>query len=236
MRIEKLPSDDEALDLPSLAVAIEWPSSDQRHVGFYFHPVNEPLQIIHLGWHGIFEIKAPADEYAWVEISGVDPIILDNIADWIPQTLKANDGHLPYSIKPFDADPFDEDGKVIPSLPGDGFTCATFLLWVFVHFHLPLIAVETWRDRKDDALWRQKIISALERTKRRFNISDEHIAAQLPYVSHAARFRPEEIAGAAGAYNGQPMSFESTVDHGVEVLALLRKLGFEPAPAEEGTA
>jgi hypothetical protein len=228
LRIEKLPSDDESLELPSLAIAIEWAHPDQRHVGFYFQPVDEPLKIIHMGWHGIFEIIDPASDFAWVEISGIDPIVLDNIADWLPQTLKANNGHMAYSIKPFDADPFDDDGKVIASVPGDGFTCATFLLWVFVHFQLPLIDVTTWRDREQDQLWRQKIFRALNGTKDKYGISDAHIAAQSPYVAHAARFRPEEVAGAAGSYKGQPLSFEDTVALGDEVLEILRSLGLEP--------
>lgn len=229
MQIVRVVDDDEFDKIPSLAIAIAGDSvsnnPERRHAGLYFRSDEDPLKIIHLGWHGKLESMLPDMQYAWIAISGIDPIILDNIADWLPQTLQANNGNLPYSIKPFDSDPFDEHGTLRFSEPGDGFTCATFVLWIFHHFNLPLIALENWENRKEDTKWREWIVDMLRRTKNSHHVSEEHIMAQIPFIEHAARFRPEEVGGAAGSYSGAPLGFSDAIDVGEKVLVKLRDLG-----------
>jgi len=218
-------------DIRSLAIAISGDSS-RRHVGILFRPDEQPVQLIHLGWHGLLEREPPSNDYCWVSVKDIHPVVLDNIADWLPQVWRENGRAIPYSIKPFDVDPFDENGKLRATLPGEGFTCATFVLWVFHHFKVGLIDAGTWQDRPDDRQWRAWIVEMLERTKIKYQIPDDHIEAQTPYVRHAARFRPEEVAGAAANYQGEGAAFRNAVDYGIKILDGMKQLGRLPDPVD----
>jgi hypothetical protein len=216
---------DDVLANESIAIAIASFMPERRHTGLLFRPEGEPWQLIHLGWHDDFKIEQPSQKYCAVKLSGIDPVILDGMADWLPQMLSANGGRMAYSIKPFDEHPFDTEGKVRFSQPGDGFTCATFLLWAFNHWNIPLISLDGWEDRPDDVQWREWIMQMLRETQDRYKIPEEHILAQAPYVAHAARFRPEEVAGAGGEREGRPSTFPEAVRKGQAVLEGMDRLG-----------
>jgi hypothetical protein len=231
LQLVKLPGSGNFEEISSLAIAISG-DSRRRHTGLIFRPDAQPVQLIHLGWHGLLERETPPpQEYCWVAINAVHPVVLDNIADWLPQVWRENGRHIPYSIKPYDQDPFDENGKLRTSLPGEGFTCATFVLWIFHHFRVSLIDQQGWQDRPDDRLWRQWIVQMLDQSKVKYNIPEDHIAAQAPFIRQACRFRPEEVAGAAAKHDGKAADFQQVLAYGEQVLAEMRDLGRLPQAA-----
>lgn len=195
-------------EVKHLAIAIKEFGPQQRHVGIFFRPDGEGLQIIHLGWHDDFRCHDANTDYYWIPCAGLDPIVLANIADWLSIVWQVNGSAIPYSIKPFDGDPFDETGKLNRRELGDGFTCATFVLWVFWHSHIELIDKESWRDRPEDQQWREGIIKMLRDT---VPYAELHIKAQEEYINKAARYRPEEVAGTAGTFSGKPIAFDEAV-------------------------
>ncbi len=211
-------------DIPSLAIAISGSATTRslkrRHLGIFFRPDGEDLQLIHLGWHDDFHRDSPDEKYCWVPCKHIDPVVLDTIADWLSEVWKANGSKIPYSIKPYDTNPFDDFGKLISREPGDGFTCATFVMWVFYHSHIELIDKGSWKDRRNDKIWRQWIIDMLNRTHPG---ETEHIEAQSAYIDHASRFRPEEVAGAAATFNSTPLKFGAAVKAGKRLTLQMRK-------------
>lgn len=200
--------------IESLAIVI---GNKGRHIGMFFRPVGEDLQMIHLGWHDDFRCgepdlcwhddsrsREPDKDFCWIPCEGINSIVLANIADWLAVVWKENGESIPYSIKPFDADPFDDSGKLRFREQGDGFTCATFVLWVFSHSQIELVNKDSWEDRDEDRCWRAWIVEMLEEHS---NADKAHIDAQREYINTASRFRPVEVAGAAGDYAGTPIEF-----------------------------
>jgi hypothetical protein len=100
--------------------------------------------------------------------------------------------HVPYAFSPPNTC-FDEaTGRYLLGPTRMGLTCATFVLAIFDAARLPLVDYSSWpTHRPGDAEWQQKVISML-----RGRVSHAHISAMERDVG-GARYRPEEIAGAA---------------------------------------
>lgn len=206
-------------EIENLAIAI---GSKGGHIGIFFHPDGHDLQMIHLAWHDDFRCgkpdlcwhgstTTPDNDFCWIPCAGINSIVLANIADWLSSVWEINGHKIPYSIKPFDKTPFDESGKLHSSEPGDGFTCATFVLWVFSHSEIELVNKDTWEARAEDRDWQEKIMEYLDKCP---TASKAHIEAQREYVNLASRFRPVEVASAAGVYKGTSIVFSEAVELG----------------------
>lgn len=196
-------------NIKALAIAIagsEITHSDaRRHLGIFFRNDKDELSLMHLGWHLRLENNPPNPSYCWIPCEGLNSVLLENIADWLDVIWQMNGSKLPYSIRQYDSDPFDGSGKLIKSEPGDGFTCATFVLWVFYRAQVDLIEKSSWQNRAGDQDWAQWAISML----RQHNSNEtSHIAKQAEHISSAIRFRPEEVAGAAAIYIDTPIAYE----------------------------
>jgi hypothetical protein len=202
-------------EIGSLAIAISGSqitgSTEQRHIGIFFRSIKEKLQLIHLGWHDRFDCIAPDEHYCWIPCEHIDPVTLDNIADWLATVWRVNGSAIPYSIKPYDSDPFDSAGKLICRELGDGFTCSTFVMWIFHHSYIELLDKASWEDRPEDKIWRQKIIDMLYKTRPK---ASAHIEAQSEYIDQASRYRPEEVAGAAAIFGSAPIVFNHAKELG----------------------
>ena len=207
-------SDNPLYQIENLAIAI---GKKGRHIGIFFRPEDEELQMIHLGWHDDFRCgepdlywhdysrrSEPDNDFCWILCEGIHSIVLANIADWLAVVWRENGQTIPYSIKPFDRDPFDDSGKLRCREPGDGFTCATFVLWVFSHSQIELVNKDSWEDRDEDRCWRAWIVEMLEEHS---TADKAHIDAQQEHIESASRFRPVEVAGAASVYTGTPIEF-----------------------------
>lgn len=102
-----------------------------------------------------------------------------------------------------------------------GLTCATFILAVFEAAGISLIKYDTWpENRPSDFEWQKQIITALRRTR---SATPEHIKAVEGDVG-SARYRPEEVAGAATA-NPLPADFPLAAERGQQILERLETKG-----------
>lgn len=212
-------------DISSLAIAIAGSkvttSEDGRHLGIFFRSEDEPLQLIHMAWHDALICEEPNSDYCWIPCSShIDPVILDTIADWLATVYKVNGSTMPYSIKSYLSDPFDEKGKLVARELGDGLTCSTFVMWVFHHSYIELLNKNSWKDRPDDKLWRQSMINLLLRTR---GYAKKHIEAQNESVSSELRYRPEEVAGAAATFTNNPIDFDQAIELGENVVFEMTK-------------
>ena len=87
------------------------------------------------------------------------------------------------------------------------------MLECFKGFLLPLIVNDSWPVRESDISWQSEIVKMLARK------APTHSAAQAEQIGRAARYRPEEVAGAAQVFDGTPVPFVVAWHAGQSVLA-----------------
>jgi hypothetical protein len=81
---------------------------------------------------------------------------------------------------------------------------------------LPLVRYESWPEvREGDAEWQRLILAKLLET----GASAEHVHAVSTEIG-SARFRPEEVAGAA-SISQLPADFDAAVQRAAQILAIL---------------
>ena len=104
--------------------------------------------------------------------------------------------------------------RYVRGRPGDGLTCATFVMAIFREFGIELLDTSNWPVRGTDLLWLSKTISFLEtwgEKERAEGRGDpdlpDHISA-LRNSATALRFRPQEVAGAAWS-EMHPIDFQT---------------------------
>jgi len=112
--------------------------------------------------------------------------------------LDENDGRIPYSVAHPGGVIFRDDVWV-GNEPGQGLTCATFIVALFDELGIPFIDVDTWKNRTGDAEWAARILEML-----RPLMSPEHVAAQENRLGQAVRVRPSDVT-AAGLLMHQEM-------------------------------
>jgi hypothetical protein len=205
----KLVTADTEDEFESIAIAIGGfgitQNENQRHIGILFQTELDGLRIIHLGFHNRFACEVPEGPFYWFPVGQMDRTVLLNFADWLDIFWNIHGPNLPYSISPFNSNPL-EGGNLRLLKHGEGFTCATFVLWAFDLFDYPLLSLEGWPEREDDKLWRTRILRMLEDP--RWNAAPEHISAQASAIESAIRFRPEEVGSAVRAYAGAILEYQ----------------------------
>jgi hypothetical protein len=129
---------------------------------------------------------------------------------------RANGRYVPYAFSPPN-DCFDSvTWEFIFGPTRLGLTCSTFVLAVFHTARLPLVDYSSWPvNRPGDSEWQQRIVSLLKG-----RAPEAHVEAVSREVG-SARFRPEEVAGAA-TVNPLPASFELAAERGEQILELLQ--------------
>ncbi|MFZ2403891.1 MAG: hypothetical protein WAW41_02065 [Methylobacter sp.] len=219
----KSPAFDSFKNIQSLAIAIGGKdvtnNSKFKHLGLLYRQDNGTIQLMHMGWLLTDTLTKvdPNSDYCWIPCENIDPTVLDNVADWLETIWSVNNGKLPYSVSDYDAEPFDASGNLIIKSSYEGFTCSTFVLWVFHQAQLNLINKNTWQFREDDKKWQTHVIN-LNKRKNKNKKAEEHFKAQLDNPKLGYRIRPEEVAGVAAIYSDAPIEFSQAVELGELVL------------------
>lgn len=104
--------------------------------------------------------------------------------------LELNGGKIPYSVASPGGVIFRDDIWVGDS-PGQGLTCATFIVELFKELGIPFIDSKSWRAREGDDEWARGILQML-----RGCMSPEHVAAQMDLIGREPRIRPSDVAAA----------------------------------------
>ncbi|MGK5021055.1 hypothetical protein [Janthinobacterium sp. LB2P10] len=203
-----------------IAIAITG-SETQRHLGVFFRTdlKNVPL-ILHLGFHYELHLEEIKDRYCWLPMDGFDVEEQQALALWFETIWEINGHKVPYGVNYSSSRHFNNRGAYAASDEDGGLTCATFVLSIFEDQGYTLIDTATSYRREDDVEWQKIILSHLA-TK----ASREYIENQSQFLGIAARYRPEEVAGAASVNRGTPIQFDSAIDLGVLVLGKMRELG-----------
>lgn len=127
------------------------------------------------------------------------------LAAKIDSWLDKNENKIPYSVAHPGGVVFRDDIWVGDE-PGQGLTCATFVIELFNELAIPFLDIRTWKKRPGDDEWAQKILSWIGPS-----MSQEHVAAQQVRIGQTVRVRPTDVA-AAGLLVSQAMEAALTFD------------------------
>lgn len=180
-------------EIKHAAVAIRTVDQDQRHVAILHQDQGEVYRL-DLAWH--FHLRNDvfgSSRYLWID-APIPNVRKRQLAAKCRQIWRANrHNRIPFGFgQPTDC--FDETTHEYLIGPSKhGLTCASFVLAVFHSAGIVLIKYDSWPvDRGGDREWQDAIIAELEQQ----GAQPEHIQALRNDVG-CARFRPEEVAGAA---------------------------------------
>jgi hypothetical protein len=112
------------------------------------------------------------------------------LAAKIDAWLDGNASRIPYSVAHPGGVIF-KDNIWIGDEPGQGLTCATFIVELFKELGIPFIDIETWESRVGDTEWAERILSLISHS-----MSPEHVEAQRNRIGDKVRVRPSDIAAA----------------------------------------
>lgn len=175
-------------------------SDEQRHIAFVAER-DDVWYLIHLAWQDDYRLQvtsdpdATASAYCHTPLTVLDEENRDVFVEWLFALHAQTGGRIPYSIDiPHADEVFDADGKIKTFGAGEGFTCASFVKCTLEHYGIRLLddRDEAWPVRPQDSIWQTKIIDLLKR-----RAPAASIASQQQLIGKVARFRPEEVLGAA---------------------------------------
>lgn len=190
-----------------------------RHVGILFIKDGQ-ANILDLAWHHRVRCQVADSTYHWLP-SSLDSANAEVVVLGIIASLEFSQPIIPYS--PSYSGEYFEPGTLTyrRDMPGDGLTCATFVLAVFESFGIQLVERNTWQSRTQDEFWMAEIIKLLEDWGTTKNLPDltDHIEA-IRSSPPVHRFRPEEVA-ASVATDAPPLDFETAMAMGIEILTAI---------------
>ncbi len=171
-------------------IKISDPSTRQLHAAALYRFDNR-LMIGDLQNHLVTrrtEVR-PSNSLFWIapDLNQEDQRIL---AATIDAWLDENEGKIPYSVAHPGGVVF-KDNVWVGNEPGQGLTCATFIVELFNELGIPFIDVETWKPRTGDTEWAERILAMISDS-----MSPEHVEAQLAKIGQTIRIRPADIAAA----------------------------------------
>lgn len=161
------------------------------HCGI-FYSRNDQLQLFHLALHLLLVDAVPDEHYAFVRTNLIKTQ-RKSISKLCKLMVDLHGRKVPYGFR-FGA-VINLDGTLSCSLPGDGFTCTSFVLAILKTVNITLVDEDTWPEGAN-AEWQAMIIQMIEcyAEKHRMDVT-EHVAA-LKDQGDAIRITPQEVAAA----------------------------------------
>jgi len=189
---------------------------NQRHTGFVVNGGEGQLWLFDLAWHNHFRKGNTGLEYAFVRAECLDEITAATIVGFLFALHDDTKGKIQYSVAYDDIRYFD-GAKWVAGEPGQGLTCATFVLEVLRHHGIEILATETW-PRDGNQEWQDRMILALP-------LTSEEFLAQCDISGQVARYRPEEVVGCAALCLFEPITYEVARGAADDVVLELARLG-----------
>jgi hypothetical protein len=227
-----------------VGVAVSDPPTRQLHAGVVFRGVKSGPEVLHLNFHAWLEqnpLPHPVLDFLWVKVP-VDEDRIDGAIAACKRIFARSGGTspsdpIPYGIR-LDSG-WDDQGRFRLGTNACGLTCATFALTVLeAQLGYAILDRDTWPlNRPEDAAWHARIIQTMRRyqlTHPERMLTNEHIT-RVEQERGAARFRPEEVAGAAHAFTvDAAASFAKASECASVVLARLwgTTTSSEPSPVK----
>lgn len=193
-----------------------------KHIGVLCRDsADNPLRFLHLAFHEDLRGEDDASKcFLWIEAK-IEEEQAKVIAAQARLIYRTNElGGIPYGFSPY-IGYFGARGEIRWSAPGNGLTCATFVLAVFDRGGVNLVLGETWpTDRQADKEFQREMV---QEVKSRAHASESHLEGMKKDVGQV-RFRVMEVAGAIAA-NAYPADFTTADRLGAQLRSMV-----EPSP------
>ena len=168
----------------------------RTHAGIVYLTAAEGHRFLHLRFHHDLERTAPptAGLFANVDLpSRLTPHLLMLLEKLEP----ANRRSINYALRYDGTVRFDvDDGHIVLGTACIGLTCSTFVLAVFDSIGFPLVEVESWVERPDDAEVRAALLALLQGREDAGHIDHGYTAKVRAEAEHCTRVRPEDVLAA----------------------------------------
>ena len=195
-------------------IAIRFEPAGHLHIGILHRAPDSPeIKMLNLAWHHQLRNEKPEENYLWLK-PGINPRRLKQLAAKCRLVWKRHRiGGVPFGFSPPSSFFDKKTGQFLIGFTKHGLTCATFVLAVFDLVGLKLVNYGSWPlGRPGDSDWQKDIVDKLSKT----GAEQSHIDAVRGEIG-IARFRPEEVAGAA-LESRIPVDFKVAERRGGEVL------------------
>lgn len=173
------------------------------HTGIaYRDGATEAWRIIHLAWHEMMEVNDEPNGWdRWALIPpAIDPLDLETLAIFCAVRAQLGPG-IRYGFR-FDETTIDDAGNVVLGPNEIGLTCATFVMAMFDHAKIALLAGDSWKTREEDLAAQRQLAAMMRRSTRALLAHKEALEREVGCM----RFRAEEVA-AATAFLKRPVPF-----------------------------
>jgi hypothetical protein len=188
-----------------LGVVIKRVGDEQQHIGILYRLDDAVAMMYHLGWHYDLRHHTPSADYYWLE-SSLDEDTRRVTAIGIQSAIERGKPKIRYSPN-YDGVYFEANTlKYVRDEPGDGLTCATFVLATFGAFGLQILDTSSWAERTEDQAWKNHIVGQLELKIDQYGDDLKYHIDVIRKSPWSPRFRPEEVA-AGVADPDAPLSF-----------------------------
>tara|TARA_B100000519_G_scaffold13292_1_gene9976 strand:+ start:33009 stop:33707 length:699 start_codon:yes stop_codon:yes gene_type:complete len=190
-------------EVDGFGVALSQPGTEQNHIAilFKFDDESDEVKLLHVGGHKTSLLDEPSSNYLWVDFGpDFNPIRKQVILASLQQIAEVNQDTLiryglDHGVYCFDS----ESGKLNDNYDYSiGFTCATFVIEVFLSFGVQLIDWDTWPPSKERNLdFQKKVLGYLASQHARAPslVTLEYLESQQKNEGKA-RFLPQEVAAA----------------------------------------
>lgn len=196
------------------------------HVGVLFKLEGEQAKLCHLAWHHLLLEDSPKPSYAWVQ-SGLSDDDRRLVAVAASRVVRRHARQVSYSPNYDQHSYFEaETLRFMRVAPGEGLTCATFVLALHKALGIQLLDEATWPSRVDDATWRDCVIETLLRHGGGQPEVQEHIDA-IKRQTPTSRYRPEEVVVGVGRSDA-PVPFGVAITDASRVIQTLDACGGSP--------
>ncbi|HAS6964510.1 TPA: hypothetical protein I7303_10645 [Vibrio parahaemolyticus] len=205
-----LPKEKAFAEVDAVGVALAQYKGEQNHIAILFHS-DEGVMLLHVGDHKQNLLEAPSSKYTWLDL-GEDfhPIRKQVILAHIQHiALENRDTDIRYGLDHavYCLDP--ETGKLNSNYDSSiGFTCATFVVEVFLSCGVKLIDWDSWPSADEvHTSFQKKVYSYLEylHSQNPERVTIEYLKAQQGNIGKS-RFLPQEIA--ASIHSSEPSKKE----------------------------
>jgi hypothetical protein len=186
------------------------------HMGFLYRTETSggPF-VLHLRGH--YDLRHDPPEKGQIcVLSPVEPIRIPALAALARRVWRKNRHHgIPYAFSSPEHDWFNKEGQLIIGADQLGLTCSNFVLAIYRAAGLPLVQLDTWPAREEDAQWQAGVIETWKAAVKGDGRKLRHLEKMRGEIG-IIRCRPLEAGGAALSVE-IPCAFSVAIEYAEQI-------------------
>lgn len=196
-----IPTESDFSNVDSIGVALAQYPGEQNHIAILFQSVDDEAMLLHVGEHKGELLEKPSCKYVWLDLSKeFNPIRKQVILGHIQHIAEVNkDAKVRYGLDHgvfcLDAETGMLNGNYDETI---GFTCATFVIEVFLSCGITLLDWDTWPSGVEEHTKFQRMVFTYLSQQHSIDpkkVTLEYLTAQQEKIG-TSRFLPQEVAAA----------------------------------------